>query len=130
MGVTISSRTSLLWDEIAAGHKAVVDDNTASVTKSLDYTELKKLMGTIAVSSAAATLTLVYPGRYIHTGTGSTWTLPAGSVALDGLPFTFAHIGSGTLTINNSSAVAQILLDAGMKYDAFWDNTNAQWIIY
>lgn len=129
---TISSRTPLTWDGIADGHKMVVDDNTANVTKSLDYTELKKLVGTIPVTSSASTLTLTYPGRYIYTGTvNSTWTLPAGSVALNGLPFTFAHTGaSGVVTINNSSATPLIALDAGMKYDGFWDNDNSQWVIY
>jgi len=128
---TISSRTALGWDEIASGHKMVVDDNTANVTKSLDYDELKKLVGTIPITSSAGTLSLTYPGRYIHTGTGSTWTLPAGSTALNGLPFTFAHTGaSGTVTINNNGGTVQIILDAGMKFDGFWDNANSQWIIY
>jgi len=82
-------------------------------------------------SSAAATLTLTTYGPKIHTGTGATWTLPAGSALLDGKPFVFAHKGaSGQVTINNSSAVTQIILDAGMVFDGFWDNTNSQWIIY
>lgn len=128
---TISSRTALAWDGIASGHKMVVDDNTANVTKSLDYTELKKLVGTIPVPNSDATLTIVYPGRYIHTGTGATWTLPAGSTALDGLPFTWAHTGaSGSLIINDSTGAHVATLLAGVKKDAFWNNTSSTWIYY
>lgn len=130
---TISSRTALTWDGIASGHKMVVDDNTANTTKSMDYDELKKLFGTKPVNDTGATLTITYPGRYIFTGSANTvWTLPAGSVALDGLPFVWVNKSSNTstVTLKNSAAVTQIVLPKNVIKQGYWDNETSQWIIY
>lgn len=131
---TISSRPSLGWDEIASGHKAVVDDNTANVTKSLDYDELKKLVGTYRVKVTAATYSIIYPGRINYKGAVNTvFTLPDANIDWDGLPITIANnstTGGVTLTINSFAGTPLIVLDPGMKYEAYWDNEDAEWTIY
>lgn len=81
-------------------------------------------------SSADATLSITSFGKYIHTGTGSTWTLLAGTSAIDGLPFVWTNKGSGNILLNNSAASLQTTIFPNATKQGYWDNTGSRWIIY
>ncbi len=82
--------------------------------------------------SSAGTLTLSSPGKYIHTGSGATWTLTTGTAALVGREFDLFNDGTGAIIMaysGGNSAVSTFggNIDAGTGAIIFWDGT--KWIV-
>lgn len=76
--------------------------------------------------SAAATLTISSVGKYVFTGSSSTWTLPAGADSIKGSEYVLINNGSGNVTVdgNGSDAISQtdpFIIYPGARYTAIWD---------
>lgn len=82
--------------------------------------------------SSTGTLTLSSPGKYIHTGSGATWTLTTGTAALVGREFDLFNDGTGAIVMaysGGNSAVSTFggNIDEGTGAIIFWDGT--KWIV-
>jgi hypothetical protein len=87
----------------------------ASTTSSSDVTR-----------TGAGSLTISSVGKYVATGSISTWTLPAGSSAIIGSEYVLINNGSGNVTVdgNGSDAISQsdpFIMYPGTRYTAIWD---------
>lgn len=78
------------------------------------------------IRSSAGSLTISSVGKYVFTGSISTWTLPAGNDSIKGAEYVLINNGSGNITLNGdgSDAISQtdpFILYPGTRYTAIWD---------
>lgn len=82
------------------------------------------------VTDGGATFTLSHYGPHIHSGSGGTWTLYAGSSTNDGKEVIITNKGSGNITVSNSTGTVQTVIFPNATKRMYWDNTGNRWIIY
>lgn len=77
--------------------------------------------------SAAASLLLTDPARYVHTGTGADWDMPAGSGPITGSPYVIScdPAASGAINLYESDGVTLIMVvDPGVTTELYWDGNS------
>jgi hypothetical protein len=77
--------------------------------------------------SSAASLLLTDPARYVHTGAGADWDMPAGSGPITGSPYVIScdPAATGAINLYQSDGVTLIMIvDPGVSTELYWDGNS------
>jgi len=132
---SLGGKTVVTWDNLPLNTLYADSYLLCLYDTSLDKIKVlfssRNLDGDNVTRSGAATLTLTRPGKYIHTGSGSTWTWPTGADNLTGKEFDCFNDGTGAVVpAFGADPVVSTFggnIDEGTWAVIFWDGT--KWIV-
>lgn len=131
----LGGKTVVTWDNLALN--TLYADSYLCCVYDTSLDKIKVLFSSRGfndnvTTSSAGTFSLSRPGKYVHSGTGSTWTLTAGSTALIGKEFDLFNDGSDAIVMAYSGSDTAVStfggnIDPGSWAVIYWSGT--KWIV-